>query len=513
MIINKHWRIWRCYPVCLAIFTASLLTGCGVYLHDDDLQKQTDIALSTYKTADIVGAMKSALDVQEQLNKAELLAVAEKETADRERAITDLISVYPGTRTPGVPKHAIDRLDYRVNERIKQLVGEEWFGIFISKDWLDYHEKIVVMTSVDDALLREKKKLLAKYRVSGGKNFSSCESFQPDNESQESISAATELKDKCDEIALAVEGYEEIQKVTDYVRKTNGEIASVNQKLDEVDQQIEEQTMLKNDADKKLNDAKKELEDASGKDPNANKAKISDKLTKLDSILKDDDKSKLLGDKLAAVQFRKANLRDVITKITPESDLNRSIAGVIAGLIDVSDISNPPSIPELSVALAFQVGKEKQVQAMLGALYQQQKLLQHEQDSLMRELELLAVAQDASQTAKLMSGPCNPIGFAEMFPNANCASAAHTAAARALSAYNFSWASGRTAAMLDEQKITQGIMWEKLRVAQEVAVARANIETIALTEIAAFGQGGIKPETIAAFLQAIAAAAIAGGVY
>jgi hypothetical protein len=150
---------------------------------------------------------------------------------------------------------------------------------------------------------------------------------------------------------------------------------------------------------------------------------------------------------------------------------------------------------------------------VLDALYQQQKLLQHQQDSLIRELELLAVAKDASQTAKSKSGVCNPLGFAEMFPNANCASSARVAAARALSAYNFSWASGRTAAMLDEQKITQGITWQQLRLAQESAIARVNIETIALTEIAAFGQGGIKPETIAAFLQAIAAAAIAGGVY
>jgi hypothetical protein len=38
------------------------------------------------------------------------------------------------------------------------------------------------------------------------------------------------------------------------------------------------------------------------------------------------------------------------------------------------------------------------------------------------------------------------------------------------------------------------------------------MQTIALTEVAAFGQGGIKPETIAAFLQALGVAAIAGGV-
>jgi len=81
-----------------------------------------------------------------------------------------------------------------------------------------------------------------------------------------------------------------------------------------------------------------------------------------------------------------------------------------------------------------------------------------------------------------------------------------------LVAYNLSWASGRTAARLDDRRLTQQITWQQLRSAQEITIARVNIQTLALGEIAAFGQGGVKPETIAAFLQALSVGAVAAGV-
>jgi hypothetical protein len=72
---------------------------------------------------------------------------------------------------------------------------------------------------------------------------------------------------------------------------------------------------------------------------------------------------------------------------------------------------------------------------------------------------------------------------------------------------------GRTAARFADRRVTQLIGWQNLRASQEAAVARSNIQLIALKELAAYGQGGIKPETIAAFLQAFGIAAIAKGVH
>jgi len=529
---NFDWRIGHVIAVFSVVVIMPLLSSCGVYLHDDNLQKHTDSSLNTYKNADIVATMKSALDAQKQLDKTELQSILEKETADRERAIKDLISTYPETRTEP-PKRAIDRLIYRVDGRIKQLVGNT-FDTFHPKDWLNNHEKIFDISSTTDALQREMDRLLIDYRADGGKNFRSCESFQvTDNESTDELkNKAQSLKDKCDGLELN-SSVTKLQKLKDIVINANGEIANVNKQLAEVEKKIKVQNKSKSDTDKTLNDLKKVLEAAKTKDPNSINTEVNAAIKNLDSAIKNIDeatgfvgtKDSSLGATLAAIQFKKTSLRDIIaasslpttggTTVTPATDINRAIVGVIVGLIEVSNTSNPPSIPELSVSLAFQDGLEKQVQAMLDALDEKRRILQDQQDSLLHELELLAVASDASQAAisNLKSVSCNPIGFADLFPNANCSSATRMAAARALSSYNLSWASGRTAARLDDYKITQQIIWQKLRVAQETAVARTNIQTIALNEVAAFGQGGIKPETIAAFLQAIGVAVIAGGVY
>ena len=40
------------------------LSGCSIYLHDDALQKKTGTILSTYKAADIPGAMTAPMSAQ-----------------------------------------------------------------------------------------------------------------------------------------------------------------------------------------------------------------------------------------------------------------------------------------------------------------------------------------------------------------------------------------------------------------------------------------------------------------
>jgi hypothetical protein len=507
----------------------SLMAGCGVYLHDDNLQKQTDTVLSTYKGADVVGAMRSALDAQAQLDKTELQSVADKESADRERAVADLISTYPVHRDPRKLDFAIARLNFRVNNRITDLVGT---GKFNPQDWLDLHEKIVATTSVADDLRRQLIKQQRAYADAGGTNFTSCDNFSgPDGVPEILQTAAQELKRECDIVSLTTQPLKRLQTpIDDVLNAKSGEIADVHTQLGAVEAQITAQTKSKTDALKKLQDAQQLVKNAT-KDPNATTTDVSNQLKNLDDVLKDVDATAgFLGGKtfspgaaLAAIQFRKTNLRDVLaasgssngsTAGSPASDTNRAIVGVIAGLIQLTDTSNPPSVPALSVALAYQDGLEKAVQAQLDAMTQKESFLQDEQDSLLRELEFLAVAKVAGQiaTKPLTSKSCKPLGFADVFPNAHCTSAGSAAAARALVAYNLSWASGRTAAQLDDRKITQQITWEQLRSAQEAAIARVNIQTIALSEVAAFGQGGIKPETIAAFLQALGVTAIAVGV-
>ncbi len=504
MVVSERRR-GRRWQVCLAS-SILFLAGCSrikqIYIHSDTLEKQTDTALKTYKDADIVGAMKSALAAQAQIDKAELQSVADKESADRDRAVANLISPY---QKPG--DYAINRLNSRVDDRITELVGKD----FNPQKFLQIYES----NASGATLVKQEQGQLITYQRSyitaGGTNFTSCDSlitrmkaegFEPGSEDGSKASLAWLIGDRSSltsdatllNIAKRLSNQctrinrvkEQVQPpYINYVLGTTGEINNVHEQLDAIKKLIDNKTTAKNDALNKLQAALKADKNAATATEVKNKCKyVDDKLNNVQP-----------GALLAAIQFRKANanLSDISTASSTKS----------------AGCSTEGSPAVLSVKRAFQDGLEKIAQADFEGLKQKQSLLQDEQDSLLRELNFLAVARVAGQEAK----SCKPLGFANMLSDAHCTSAGRSPAARALVAYNLSWASGRTAAQLDDRRYTQQITFGRLRHAQEVAITWMNIQTIALTEVDAFGQGGIKPETIAAFFQAAGVAAIAKGVY
>ena len=68
-----------------------------------------------------------------------------------------------------------------------------------------------------------------------------------------------------------------------------------------------------------------------------------------------------------------------------------------------------------------------------------------------------------------------------------CPRDARQSAARAISAYSMSWASGRTPARMADARITQEIYWRKLRVTNQVVRARYDVQQAAMQELAAAG--------------------------
>ena len=526
MLVSKFaWLGWH-QLVCFSLVGATcLLGGCAIYLHDGDLQKQTANALDGYKSADVMGAIKAALDSQSQLDKNDIQAVLDNETAERERAVAELITSYPRSDPP----QAINRLRKRIDSRLAELTG----GTSIDpKDWNNLTAmRIEVATSGDD-LQRQLQAKVRAFKAAGGKGFTTCDAFaiplSPTDANQQN--AARRLKAECDIVKLSEDQLSYLRGPGNSLLQSvkSGSIFTVRQQVSEVTDQIKAETNARNDALAALDQTRDQLK-RDGKDPAAIDNDVRAKLQKLDDVLTKLDKDAGMigegnfspGRALAAIQFRKTNLRDIIAESgksaasgtpsnTDATQGGRAVVGVIAGIIKLRDTSDgaakAPSMAALSVALAFQDGLEKTVQAQFDALTQKKTLLQDQQDALLREVELLAAAKDA--VSLLDPNSCGVHGFGELFVNAGCA-AGRPAAARALSAYNLSWASGRTPARIADRKISQIIVWEQLRVSQEAAAARANIQSIALTELAAYGDGGVKADTIAAFLQALGVGAVA----
>ncbi len=197
------------------------------------------------------------------------------------------------------------------------------------------------------------------------------------------------------------------------------------------------------------------------------------------------------------------------------TDTAQSVAGLIGNLARLEDQQGDkvPSLAGLSVALAAQDGYERAARASLDSLTTEQALWKDMQAAQYREIELLAVALDSSESAlrKAGNGRCALLPLGKILTDHGCA-VAQPDVARALSAYNLSWASGRRASAIDDRKLAQLPRTGWLRVSQEAANARANVLKVSLTELSTFGAGGIKPETIAAFLQALGVAAVAVGV-
>ena len=505
---------------CLA--GSALGTGCGVYLHDDNLQKQTDALLATYKTADVAGAVKASIAAQLDLDKLELQAVVDNDTAERDRAIADLIASYPVYGT-GL---AIARLDKRVSDRIAELVGNADRIEFAA--WQGMHEKRIQDEALVDAMRRALVWLQRRYAAAGGKDFTSCDTFAGAGSGADAdlVTAGRQLKAQCGILQALTQPTDAMKRALDKVFAADGEIGRAHRDLLATTEQIVGVTQAREEALKALGDAQDALKGAGAgtridADVEKKLKELSDALSKVDTAagaLGGGDAS--LGNALAAIQFRKTNLRDVLAASTgegatgPTTDVKRAIVGVVAGVITLSETRKAPSVPALSIALAYQDGLEKAAYARLDALTQRRALLSDQENALVHELELLAVARQAIADSKdgLSSGACSPRGFVDVFQNASCPGASRAAGARALTAYYLSWASGRTAARLADRKITHLITWQGLRTSQEAAVARVNIQSIALNQLAAYGQGGIKPETIAAFLQAFGIAAIAKGV-
>lgn len=514
-----HWKVSA--RACAASAAVLVMTaagpGRGQTLHDAQLEKATAEILAAHKKADVPAAMQKVLDQQAALDRAELEKIRAVDAANQERALSELLSADPDFRGTA-------RLQKLVTSRLDWIAGQATISPQV---WVDRREKLVLVNTAADPQERVLKTLVRTYEQEGGHDFVDCASFAEAHADGSPAPFAGRIINQCIIIASANAPDAAFSSAVTALEKGGGEFQEITRQRDDAKTLAGKEETARKTAATDLKAAKAALDEAK-KAPDA-KAQVVEEMKKLDALLTEiDQRAGLVGNgalapgaALAAIEFRKTNLRDVLAangsdEDTPAAKMNRDIVGAIAGVRKYRAAGAAPSQAALTIALAHQTGLEAVAGAKLYSLKLQARLLSEQREALLREVEYLALAR-AALAAIPGSAQCNrrplaDVALAELVRNPRCPLDVRQSAARAISAYNMSWASGRTPARVRDAQVSQEIYWRKLRVTDQVVRARYQVQQTALEELAAAGASGVKPAEIAAFLQAIGIQAIAIGV-
>lgn len=497
-----------CAPVCAQ----------AQKLYDASLEKTTADFLAAHKAADVSGAMQAVMDQQGTLDRGELENILKVDAANHERALSELLSADPQFRGTG-------RLDFLITTRVDWLAGT---GFQLDPAaWLNRRENLIGLRTTlapQELILKD---MVRDYERAGGHDFVDCDGFLSAHAAPPPGSSEDKVSTQCQIIALARAPEATYNQPVKALETGTGEFGQVTRQLAKATKDLKYQETERKTAKEELAKAKTALDQA--KAAPTPQARVAEQLKKLDELLtKLDDEAGLRGvgglapgKALALVEFRKTNLREVIaatgsSEDTAAAKLNRAAAGVIAGIIRYDEADKAPSQAALTIALAHQTGLEAVVAVQMDSLKAEVSLLQEQREAALRELEYLAMARNAlgviPANTSCVRRPLAQVSLAEFVRNPACPLDARQSAARAISAYNMAWATGRAPARIADARVSQEIYMRKLRVTNQVIRARYSVQQAALQELADYGASGIKVSEVAAILQAIGVQAIAIGV-
>ena len=500
--------------------SSGLFGGCQVYLHDEALQKQTAAAVAAYKEADVPGAMKAAIAAQEKFDAQMLESIVAEDAAARDKELAELLD-----------SGDVEKLEGAIATRLAEIGGPR--ARFIHEEWQDGLLTLDLLRSQLASNARVVNLVARIYRDAGGKGFTECKEhmqLHAPGESAALAAAALDLQSACDAwmpIAKSLEKnlFDFEQRVCRINR--NSLLAESCLQIEAADQWIKADKAAAKSTKEALEKTRQELatEIAAGTPEERLTAKIEAFKAELDraDLLVADLRAPQFKPSaaLAAIEFRETNLCDVLLaglgtscsggKVDENArKTNEAVIGLIAGLSKVT--GPPPRTDALSVALSYQSGLQRAAQASLDGQQAQRALLQIWQNALVQEVEYLLQSRSALADGKagLATAACKATGLSAVLRTKGCPGRA--ALSNALTAYNLSWAVGRTAARAANARITMSITMTHLRIAQATAASRDEMVTTALAGLDAFGQGGVTTQTIAELLQALGIAAIANGV-
>lgn len=533
-----------------ALASLVLTLGCSAYLHDDNVQKETGDALVTYKSVDVLNAVAAVVKSQADLDRKYLSAATAQQEAEREKEIVLLLAGTDNSRgVVSANRIPVDQgLKSRVNARIKMLAGEpfsdadlarlETYPIAIEK------ARNQLRTASDNVAV-----FAARYSAVGGRDFASCGVFAvPKGGTRAQLKAAHELQSACGMERRSQHG---LQTILGLMMKpgcsaTGGALTAVCKKLTARWAQVKVDQVAAAKIAKQLAAAKaafkKATANSTGLDHNVTAALVAlnASIKKADQVVGGvGGKRYEPGAALAAIQFRKTNICDVIAasaKVTcsgsgasgkSATNVETAMVGIIAG---VGDLANPlpsSSSSALQIALAYQTGLENGAKARLTGLRDAVSLLESEEATMAHELTLLsrAKAELGAYAVAEKLGACS--GRSAQWLNSEHSTSRRTFSTkviykggctaaedlgRALLDFNRSWTEGRIPERVDEIKLEQESRKIDLQVAQANAVAWDGAIKAAMTQLNAFGQGGVAPEAIANFLKLAGLAVIARGV-
>jgi hypothetical protein len=521
-----------------------LLSGCQVYLHDEGLQKQTAAALAAYKEADVPGAMKATIAAQEKFDAQMLESIVAEAAGARDREIAELLE-----------SRSNEVLAQRIDTHLAEIAGTA--SPLYEIDWEGDLDRLKVLSTALKSDQHFVNVMAHEYREAGGKDFENCEkALTPPAaagvrlaKARASLDAAcaTWLPSKlaldrhranfesrvcgASPLPALVEPCAKIAEAEALTKADEAAAKAIKADLEKARKALADEVAKKQPATA----FKEQLEDF--------KAQL-DKADKLAAELGVSDASPSAA--LAAIQFRETNLCDVLVAGTGKScsgekvdaqakNINEALIGLISGLTQVT--GSPPQTDSLTIAVAHLNGLRRLAQVNLDSRTAERARMEVWRHSIVQEIEHLlrarswlgqepafevdsssedsrAKAKDIARRkavdAKLVADVCNARKAGTRPIGKTCE--ADVRFANALTAYNLSWAEGRTARHVAFERNTMQMVLTDLRRSQAAAEARDAMLMTALTGLDAFGKGGVTTQTIAELLQALGIAAIASGV-
>lgn len=514
-----------------AVVVCAFFGGCGTYLHDDALQKKTDSVVTVYKAADVKDAVASAIAAQSALDAVTVQNVITRENAARDALLAPLMLQQPSGGTP------LKTLQAYIEGRVFSLTGSR--NVVGKVDILEQFRLLEQNT----ANLSTQQMFLAKagsdYKEAGGQDFTSCPFTPPTGQTAVAMKLGASVHGWC----------HTVQVTSDAIKQNNtllqvegaGEISAAQKGAEMLDT-LASSAAAKEASQTEVLKAKKDAviaaaaaaasrvpaaTDAGAASDAAAPITVQQALEDLAKALDTGDQVagafgvRSPGTALANVKFRKTNLCDVVAaeagtscaggKPDPAaSEVTAAIGNISAGL---AALSAPPDSGVTSVALAYQDAIGNVAQTQVSLIKQQAALRRDEQNRLLLELGYLQLAyvRLADAQNSMPSKVCLEAGFGRAIADASagCSPQYKQSIAEALVAVNQAFSIGLTIARVDLVKTANLTFDQKLQVTQQVANARSSVIEIVVNEIGAYGQGGVQPSTIAAFLQAFGIIGIA----